>query len=86
MVAIVTIMGIGGAFAMKAPAHQTSKTWGIVATVGNSYKVATLSSGTCDSDPTPNCHVISSATPNAQMLIPKAGATVDLSVPGNFVQ
>jgi hypothetical protein len=75
MIAIVTIMSVGGAYAMKAPAHTDAVTYGVIATVGNSYHV-TASAGRCNADPSPACKVSSSATPDSQGLIPQSSATV----------
>lgn len=76
MVAIVTIMSVGGAFAMNAPKSQTLQTWGVVATNANTYQVAAITANSfCDdSQPTKICEVQSAATPDPiTHLIPKTG-------------
>lgn len=92
MVAIVTIMGVGGALAMKAPAHQAGSTYGSfgLTTTGNHYITtpSAVAAGTysCASSTTA-CTVISSVAPalrNGNWEI----ATVDASVnqQGTFAQ
>ncbi|WP_345330082.1 DUF6520 family protein [Mucilaginibacter defluvii] len=83
MVAIVTIMGIGTAFATKAPVNKAANTWAVVQTVGNFYEV-TQAAGRCDEEEDPTCKVQSTATPNAQGLIPISSATVMQK--GNFTR
>jgi hypothetical protein len=75
MVAIVTIMGIGGAFAMKAPAH-TAAEWGIVSTDPTYYYVTNLSNGFCNEAVATNCSVTSAAMPDSQGRILKTQANL----------
>jgi hypothetical protein len=85
MVAIVTILSIGGAYAMKAPANQAGTTWGVLATNANTYRVTAVTAGSdCDNAPQRACKVNSTAMPDANGLIPKAGATLVQS--GAFIQ
>lgn len=77
MVAIVTIMGIGGAFAMSPPKSQVLQTWGVISTSANSYNVTAVTANSlCNSPAIPACEVRSAATPDASGNIPKSGATV----------
>ncbi|QEM03719.1 hypothetical protein DIU31_009415 [Mucilaginibacter rubeus] len=83
MVAIVTIMSLGGAYAMNAPKHDALQTWGVIATVGNQYHVTAVTSGSfCDNPSAKACEVRSAATPDANNMIPTAGASVKLT--GDF--
>jgi hypothetical protein len=84
MVAIVTIMSVGGALAMKAPSHQANKTYGAfsVTATGNHYvttqTAVTAGSYSCDAAATP-CTVISSVAPtlrNGSWEVPKADASI----------
>jgi hypothetical protein len=84
MIAIVTIMSIGGAFAMKAPTHKSNQTYGTfgLTTTGNHYittqTAAAPGSYSCNSATTP-CTVTSSVAPvlrNSKWEIPKADADV----------
>jgi hypothetical protein len=86
MVAIVTIMSVGGALAMKAPSHQSGQTYGTfgLTTTGNHYITtqAAVVAGTysCNSPTTVPCTVISSVAPamrNGNWEIPKADASVN---------
>lgn len=92
MVAIVTIMGLGGALAMKAPSHQTSQTYGSfgLTTTGNHYitteSAVAAGSYSCNTSTTA-CTVISSVAPalrNGNWEIPKVDASVNQQ--GTFVQ
>lgn len=82
MVAIVTIMGIGSAFATKAPVH-TNTEWGKIATEGEFYRVTALDNGFCNESVATICSVTSAAIP-VDGLIPVEGATLT-SRPGDFV-
>jgi hypothetical protein len=82
MVAIVTIMGIGSAFAMKAPSSLAT-TWNVVATVGNDY-VVTASAGSCNFNPETACTIKSEVAPDSQNHISKDDAALDRS--GDFMQ
>ncbi len=78
MVAIVTIMSLGGAYAMNAPKNDGLQTWGVVATVGNHYQVTAVTAGSTCSNPTTSkaCQVRSAAPRDANNMIPTAGASV----------
>ncbi|SFT05080.1 hypothetical protein SAMN04487890_10971 [Mucilaginibacter polytrichastri] len=85
MVAIVTIMSLGGAYAMNAPKQQAGTTWGVVATLSNAYQVAAITAhSTCTTIPAKICKILSTTAPDANHEIPKADATVVQR--GNFVQ
>lgn len=75
MVAIVTIMGIGGAFAMNAPKLQAATTYGVIATNANTYSVTALGPHSKCNASSSTCEVRSSA-PLTGGTIPKMGATV----------
>ena len=83
MVAIVTIMSVGGAFAMNAPKAQAMQTWGVLVTNASSYHVTAVTAGSgCDLAPAKACEVRSAATPDASGNIPKSGATIVIN--GSF--
>ena len=84
MVAIVTIMGIGGAFAMNAPKTQAAQTWGVLATNANSYHVAAVTANSFCDAASRACEVRSTSMPDGSGNIPKAGATIVLN--GSFNQ
>ncbi|WP_179412691.1 hypothetical protein HDF19_12930 [Mucilaginibacter sp. E4BP6] len=75
MVAIVTIMSVGGAFAMKVPHHKASVSWGVVSTDANFYHVTAASTGDCLQG-AKACIVTSTVMPDSQGRIPKSEATV----------
>jgi len=76
MVAIVTIMSVGGAFAMNAPKAQALQTWGVLQTNANNYVVTAVTSGSFCEAATRICKVQSTATPDPTThQIPKSGAT-----------
>ena len=65
MVAIVTIMGIGGAFAMNPPKSQVLQTWGVIVTNANTYRVTAVTANSfCDTAIPRICTVKSAATPD----------------------
>jgi hypothetical protein len=65
MVAIVTIVGISGAFAMTPHHNGTLQTWGVLQTNATTYVVTALGPNEhCVDDPDRVCTVKSSATPN----------------------
>ena len=71
MVAIVTIMSVGGAFAM-APTHNNAlQTWGVLVTNSNSYQVTAVTAGSFCTGTARVCTVQSTATPDANGDIPK---------------
>lgn len=83
MVAIVTIMSVGGAFAMKAPANRANQTYGAfsLTATGNHYVVTQTAAQpgyNCDQASTV-CTVISSSAPvmrNGQWELAKTGVTI----------
>jgi hypothetical protein len=77
MVAIVAIMSIGGAFAMKAPEHKLSSTYGVASTDPTYYHVTAATNYTCDTAPTKVCTITTSAMPDSQGRIPKSQAEVN---------
>jgi hypothetical protein len=85
MVAIVTIMSVGGALAMKAPSHRSGQTYGTfsLTATGNHYittqTAVVVGNYTCESGTTP-CTVVSTVAPamrNGNWEIPKADASVN---------
>ncbi len=86
MIAIVTIMSIGGAYALNAPKAQAGTTWGVVVTNANSYQVEAVTANSFCENPmsTPVCEIRSTTAPDGNGDIPKADATVVQH--GNFVQ
>lgn len=76
MVAIVTIMSLGGAYAMNAPKHQSGTTWGVVMTNANSYQVTALTAHSSCAGATRVCKIQSTATPDQNGDIPKSAATI----------
>lgn len=76
MVAIVTIMSLGGAYAMNAPKHQDSTTWGVVSTSANAYKVTALTPTFGCSQSTRVCTITSAVAPDGNGNIAKSNATV----------
>jgi hypothetical protein len=65
MVAMVTILGIGGAFAMNPPQDKAMQTWGVIVTNANSYVVtATTANSFCDSSSPRTCTVQSAVAPD----------------------
>ncbi|SEM74480.1 hypothetical protein ACRQ5D_31320 [Mucilaginibacter sp. P25] len=85
MVAIVTIMSVGGAYAMNAPKHQAGTTWGVVATTANSYQVTALTANShCNSGSTV-CEIQTELQPNASKMIPKSPTQVT-EIEGTFVR
>ena len=84
MVAIVTIMSVGGAYAMNAPKQQAGTTWGVVSTLSNAYQVTALTAHSTCTTSIRVCEIQSTTPPDANKLIPKADATIVQH--GNFVQ
>lgn len=84
MVAIVTIIGIGGAYAMTPPSNQANHTYGVLSTGTNFYHVTTSSDGMCLSNPSSTCKIVSAATPDANGNILKSA--VISSTPGDYPQ
>ncbi|WP_345952983.1 hypothetical protein [Mucilaginibacter sp. PAMB04168] len=83
MLAIVTILGISGAFAMKAPEHKQASTYGVVrATVGG--WIVTSAAGDCDLNLPQTCKVESEQAPDENGFIPNAA--VMETQPGAFIQ
>jgi len=81
MVAIVTIIGFSGAFAM-APHHENaSQTYGVIQTVSGGWLV-TSSAGDCNGT-TSTCKVVSSVPPDENGFI--SSDDVTQTTPGAFV-
>ena len=84
MVAIVTIMSLGGAYAMNAPKHQDGTTWGVVATNANSYRVTALTANSHCNSGSSACE-ISTTTPPDHGMISKDDPNLSVT-PGTFVK
>jgi hypothetical protein len=81
MVAIVTIMSLGSAYAMNSPKTQSATTWGVVMTNANSYKVTAVTADSGCSGTTHICEVVSTATPVNGIL---QNSQVSETIPGVF--
>jgi anti-sigma-K factor RskA len=76
MVAIVTIISLGGAYAMNSPKHQSGTTWGVVQTNANSYQVTAVTDHSACTGTMRICKIQSATAPDQNGDIPKADATV----------
>jgi hypothetical protein len=76
MMAIVTILGIGGAFAMQKPQHNAAQTYGVLSTApdDSGWIVTASSSGLCASAPARTCKVVSEVEPDANGFIQRSDA------------
>jgi hypothetical protein len=84
MVAIVTIMSIGGAYAMNAPKTQSGTTWGVTSTDGSNYVVTALGSNSHCNSGSQACEITSTTPPDSNGEIPMSKSTV--SATGTFVK
>lgn len=75
MLAIVTIIGIGGAFAMTPRNSAALQTWGVLQTNASTYVVTAVTAGSTCNVSSRICEVRSDATPNPMTKeIPIAGS------------
>jgi len=85
MVAIVTIMSIGGAYAMNAPKHQSGTTWGVVSTTANNYQVTAVTAHSqCATDPSAVCKITTTTPPDRMGNISKTDPNITSTVSGDF--
>jgi|GEM_PF-4141297 len=85
MVAIVTILGLSGAYAMTPAQHQDATTWGVVATNANSYEVTAITANSQCLSSQRICKVHSEVAPtNGELSMDDATPVLD--EPGTFVK
>ncbi len=87
MVAIVTIIGISGAFAMSPHRSADSQTWGVLQTNASSYVVTAITANSFCDGAAKICKVRSSVSPNPETHeLSTMDAQPVTDEPGNFTK